>query len=80
MKIIQRIQRKLDWLGIILSKYIEEKKVINHLINIIYKMLIYSFIFKSQSFKGQNEYKNRYIKILAEIYLLSYNFWPNEAV
>lgn len=43
-------------------------------------MLIYSFIFKSQSFKGQNEYKNRYIKILAEIYLLSYNFWPNEAV
>lgn len=42
-------------------------------------MLIYSFIFKSQSSKDQNEYKNRYIKILAEIYLLSYNFWPNEA-
>lgn len=42
-------------------------------------MLIYWFIFKSQSSKDQNEYKNRYIKILAEIYLLSYNFWPNEA-
>lgn len=41
-------------------------------------LLIYSFIFKNQSSRDQNKYKNQYTKMLSETYLLSYNFLPDE--